>query len=550
MSLILDARSVAYHHARLREAVEELGPQIRDPHWRLTSGAIYQIVTKDERELVGAEDVEDEEFQPGAVAPFIPNDAQLHLLRSLWYRNVILKARQLGFTTLISLMWLDHAMWNANQNVGIIAQTERTASKIFRGKVLFAYERMPEVLRMAFPLKKQTAEELIWGHNGSSYIVAVTVRGETLHRLHISELGAISRDSPIKAQEAVEGSLPAVSPSGIAVIESTAEGMEGEFYEISSRAEQLDQQLHAKGRPLTKADYRFHFFAWHDNPLYIADPKTVTITSADHEYFDQVETAMKTRLSMPQRAWWVAMRDGWARGRTERMWKQYPSTPAECWQQTTEGVILAEELTRARLSHRITQVPFVRNVPVNTFWDIGSNDGTGVWFHQNVGLQHRFLRYIEGYFKGLDHFAIQADEWAASQGGVVWGRHFLPHDAEALRQGLRGPISPLQMLESLKPEWSFVIVPRVAELSHGIEKLRECFPTYWFDAEGCKDGLAHLQLYKRKFNKAVGGWTDEPVKDTHTEAPDALRQHAQGWTNPTVTAGSVPKRSSQRRRLA
>ncbi len=37
--------------------------------------------------------------------------------------------------------------------------------------------------------------------------------------LHISELGAIARDTPLKAAEAVEGSLPAVSPTGIAVLE-------------------------------------------------------------------------------------------------------------------------------------------------------------------------------------------------------------------------------------------------------------------------------------------------------------------------------------------
>lgn len=811
MSLILDPKTVAYHHGRLREAVEEIGPQLLDPVWRINSGLIYQIVTKDER---GAQDEEDQEFQPSAVQPFIPNDAQRHLMASLWYRNVILKARQLGFcldpntrvltadlrwvsisdlhagdelvavdeqppggrgsgrkmrtatvhaaaivqrdayritlddgrevictdqhpwltktaikqprwrsisgkgnaaegrikvgtsirwvtkpwadgdmadgwmggmldgegsmaqayasgaeinvsqrdgavwrrlcdyaaergysarieadaaerlnkhgkvpvpklcftrmdemfrligqtrptrfigrrfwegkelpgkrnggvgwatvveiehlglrdmidlqtstgtyiaegfvshnTTLISILWLDHAMWNANQNVGIIAQTERTASKIFRGKVLFGYEHMPECLRLAFPLKKQSAEELIWAHNGSSYTVAVSVRGETLHRLHISELGAISKESPIKANEAVEGSLPAVSPTGIAVIESTAEGMEGEFYEISTRAQHLDEQLHEHGRPLTRADYRFHFYAWHHHPPYVADPASVSISSGDHAYFDQVEREMKTRLSMEQRAWWVSMRDGWARGRTERMWKQFPSTPAECWQQTTEGVILANELTRARLTHRITKVPLTRGVPVNTFWDIGSRDGCCLWLHQNVGLQHRFLKYIEGQFSGFDTYVGMADAWAAEQGGVVWGRHFLPHDANAVHQEMRRAVSPLTMLEELKPGWEFVIVPRISEWFHGIQKLREAFDTYWFDAEGCKPGLDHMQLYKLKYNKAIGAFTDEPVK-LHTEAPDALRQHAQGWTNPTVTAGTVPRRNAVQRRRA
>lgn len=526
------------------EIVEELGRQILDPWWRITSGKLYQIITKDEREDEAEGD--DQADQPGVVVPFIPNLSQMTLLENLWYRNVILKARQLGFTTLISILWLDHAMWNANQSVGIIAQTKKTASKIFRGKVRFAYDHMPEVLRLAFPLRQQTAELLVWDHNSSSYEVSTSVRGDTLHRLHISELGAIARDTPLKAAEAVEGSLPAVSPTGIAVIESTAEGMKGEFYDISSRA----QRLHEADADLNRADYRFHFFAWHDNPAYRTDPAGVLISALDHEYFDKVETEMKAKLDPAQRAWWVSTRDGWARGRTERMWKQYPSTPAECWQQSTEGVIYAQELTLARLQGRIRKVPFVSNVPVNTFWDIGSRDGCAVWFHQHVGAEHRFLRFIEGWFKGLRHFIVEADRLSDANGGLVWGRHFLPHDAEALRQDVDAAISPLSKLEKLKPSWNFVIVPRVLDLQHGIDQVRDCFASYVFDEEGCKEGLAHIQSYRRKWNKAIGAWMEEPLKDAHTEAADALRQHAQGWTAPAIPAGSIPKRNPRHRRIA
>ncbi len=46
--------------------------------------------------------------------PFKPNHAQIKFLDRLWYRNIILKARQLGFTTLICVLWLDHALFNAN----------------------------------------------------------------------------------------------------------------------------------------------------------------------------------------------------------------------------------------------------------------------------------------------------------------------------------------------------------------------------------------------------------------------------------------------------
>lgn len=533
------------------EIAEELGNQVLDPWWRITSGALYQIVTKDEIDLedpdaeIAEGGIAEESNQPGVVVPFIPNEAQLRFLENIWYRNLILKARQLGFTTLVSLLWLDHAQWNANQNVGMIAQSKRTAAKILRGKVRFAYDRQPEVIRLAFPLRTANSEMLVWAHNNSTYEIATTMRGDTLHRLHISELGAIARDTPIKADEAVNGSLPSVSPKGIACVESTAEGMSGEFYEMST----ISERLYEQDAELTPEDYRFHFYAWHDHALYRRDPAGIFISATDHEYFDKVGLEMRKKIDLEQRAWWIAKRDGWARGRADRMWKQFPSTPKECWQLSTEGVIYAEQLTLARLQGRIRKVPFVSNVPVNTFWDIGSNDGTAVWFHQHVGSEHRFLRYVEGYVKGLAHFAILADKLSDEQGGIVWGRHFLPHDAEHLRQGETQPISALQILRKVKPSWNFVIVPRVAELQHGIEQTRAMFGSYVFDAEGCKEGLAHLQSYRRKFNRTIGGWMDEPIKDIHSEAADAIRQHAQGWRDPSIAAGSIAKRNPRHSRI-
>ena len=48
----------------------------------------------------------------------------------------------------------------------------------------------------------------------------------------------------------------------------------------------------------------------------------------------------------------------------------------------------------------------------------------------------------------------------------------------------------------------------------------------------CKDGLAHLAGYKKRWNRATSNWADEPVKNEHTEAADAYRQYAQGFRAP------------------
>lgn len=59
-----------------------------------------------------------DDAEDAQIMPFRPNRAQKRFIRRLWHRNLILKARQLGFTTLICLLWLDHALFNANQRCG------------------------------------------------------------------------------------------------------------------------------------------------------------------------------------------------------------------------------------------------------------------------------------------------------------------------------------------------------------------------------------------------------------------------------------------------
>lgn len=482
---------------------------LADPMWRICSGQLYKIMIK------GDADSE------GHVMPFRPNRAQKKLLHNIHYRNVILKARQLGFTTLIAIVWLDHALFVPDQRCGIIAHTLDDAAAIFRDKVKFAYQNLPEPIRAQFPLARDSAKELHFAHNNSAIRVATSMRGGTIHRLHISEMGKIAAKFPEKAVEIVTGSLPAVPMHGIAVIESTAEGQEGEFFNIATKAEAIADE----GRYPNDTEWMFHFYPWWDEPGYQMDPTGVRISPTEHAYFDGVEREMGCKISPRQRAWYISKRENDLGGDAEKMWREFPSTPAECWQKSTEGTYYAAQLARARGEGRITTIPHVQQVPVCTFWDIGSGDGTGVWLMQHIGMQSRFIRYIEGWGEGYAYYVKQLRET-----GFIFGPHYLPHDAVQERQLINTVGSPLEMLRQLAPDWTFRIVPRVDTIQNGIQLTRAKFQEAWFDADGCKDGLNHLTLYRKKWNARMGTWQDEPEKYSgHSEAADAFRQWAQGF---------------------
>ena len=170
---------------------DELEACLKDPLWRVCSGVLYKIIIKGD------------DGQDGLVINFKPNRSQRRLLANLWHRNVILKARQLGFTTLICILWLDTALFSENMRCGIIAQDREAAEVIFRDKVKFAYENLPEHLKKGMPLARDSASELLFAHNNSSIRVATSMRSGTIHRLHISEFGKICAKYPDKAVEVV-----------------------------------------------------------------------------------------------------------------------------------------------------------------------------------------------------------------------------------------------------------------------------------------------------------------------------------------------------------
>lgn len=509
--------NLALLHRRVPTTPEELAACLADPMWRLCSGQLYKIMVK-------SPDGDD-----GTIVPFVPNKAQRRLIRSLWHRNIILKARQLGFTTLVAIMWLDHALFNPDQRCGIIAQDREAAEAIFRDKVKLAYRSLPDEIRAARPLARDSASELLFSNN-SSIRVATSMRSGTIHRLHVSEFGKIGAKFPDKAKEVVTGSLPAVPLDGIAIIESTAEGQEGEFYKLTQRA----MAVHEQGRELTPRDYRFHFFPWWQDPAYRLETSGVPLTKDDEEYFAQIEAEMGITLDPEQRNWYVATREADFSSDEEKMWQEYPSTPEEAFKVSTEGTYYPKQLTAARKQKRIGRVPYVEGVPVNTFWDIGNSDGTAIWLHQRVGLEDRFIGFMENWGESYAHYVGELQKL-----GYLWGTHYLPHDADHKRQQGDTTASPREQLEAMTLGGSWEVVPRVDDLNHGINKTRAAFTTCWFDEAGCKKGLAHLAAYRKQWNEHAGCWSTHPRKDVHTEAADAFRQFAQGYTPPRQTSGKA-----------
>ena len=70
---------------------------------------------------------------------FMMTPEQLEYFEGMHTRNIILKARQLGFTTEVCIIQLDAALFESAK-CALIAHTLNDAKRLFREKVKYAYD--------------------------------------------------------------------------------------------------------------------------------------------------------------------------------------------------------------------------------------------------------------------------------------------------------------------------------------------------------------------------------------------------------------------------
>ena len=195
---------------------------------------------------------------------FTPNWAQMILLKEMHNRNIILKARQLGSTTFWCIYLLNKALFQPNTKIGIISYSLQSAHDIFAKIIKHAIRTLPGKIAELpqCQLVQDSAREVVFA-NGSSIRVDTTMRGGTLSALLITEFGKICARYPAKAEEIITGSLNSVPIDALCVIESTAEGASGRYYEMWKDA--WNNRHKGEYEPM---EWKPHFFSWHDHPEY------------------------------------------------------------------------------------------------------------------------------------------------------------------------------------------------------------------------------------------------------------------------------------------
>ena len=286
----------------------------------------------------------------GTVVPFRLNDAQRKLYAVAKrqqdagkpVRLIILKARQLGFSTLTEGLIFHACATRKNVNALIVAHREDATANLFRMSKLF-YDELPAPVKPM--LRASNAQELVFENPSKlrserearpglrSRIRCATAggrgigRSDTLQCVHLSEY-AFWPDGADGKASTLAGILQAVPslPGTMVVIESTANGFE-DF------KERWDAAVAGEN------DFEPVFFAWFENPDY--SMTVVPGTEWTPEERDLKAAYQLTDEQLQWRRWCIANNCG---GSLEMFRQEYPASPGEAFLHSGTGVFDNEQI--------------------------------------------------------------------------------------------------------------------------------------------------------------------------------------------------------------
>jgi phage terminase large subunit len=197
------------------------------------------------------------------------------------------------------------------------------------------------------------------------------------------------------------------------------------------------------------------------------------------------------------------------------------------------GAYYGKAMTKADQEGRICQLNVVPGYPINTAWDIGTDDPMAVWVFQVGPGWFHIIDYIEGSnVGGFEYFT----KWLAER-GYKGGLDFVPHDAKQHEPGASGGRTRIATLISLGRN------PTLCPTHKPIDRInatRRILPHCWFDEERCAIGLECLRSFKQDWDPINRVFLKTPKHDWASHGADAFGHLAVSVEFTAPLAGKKP----------
>lgn len=220
----------------------------------------------------------------GEEVPFIPNAVQERYAKEGTGKDIILKARQQGFSSFILAVFTTDFILKDNSRSVVVADIEENAQELL-DRVKQYIKSYEEINNTKIPLKYNSKTELFNAATGARYTIGTAKatefgRSKTISNLHLSEAAFYPNLGKI-----LKGAGNAVVPTGRFILETTANGY-NEFKSLYDES------------ALGNKDFEALFFKASDfySPEELESKRRSAITESDYlqEYPETAQDAFQT----------------------------------------------------------------------------------------------------------------------------------------------------------------------------------------------------------------------------------------------------------------
>lgn len=228
---------------------------------------------------------------------------------------------------------------------------------------------------------------------------------------------------------------------------------------------------------------------------------------------------------------------------------QLPSDLKRAWRKgdwsvyDVKGAYYSSAMKEARQEDRIGHVPYERHLAVNTYWDLGT---TAIWFGQEVGLEIRWINYLE--FQSLNIPIALGD---MKELGYEYGEHVFPHDMHVEESSGRTRLDTFIATygDVFKKTPNTRVNKRTPDVKDGINAVLVLMPRMRWDIQNCKQGIKAMENYRREWDDQLQTFKPFPRKDWASHGADAMRTFAEGYQEPVMYVHRPAQSSARTPRL-
>jgi phage terminase large subunit len=188
----------------------------------------------------------------------------------------------------------------------------------------------------------------------------------------------------------------------------------------------------------------------------------------------------------------------------------------------SQGYYYLKYLNDARETDRISIFPWIPDLPVYTYWDIGVGDSTAIWFLQWQDKIPTIIDFYYNFSVGIDHYASILLN--GSRAKYAYKQHVFPHDMINTEFGTGK--TRMEIAEGFFGRDKVTLGPKLS-FEDGIQASRSFIQKCRFDEnENTIKGIRALENYQREWSDERKEFSARPLHNWASHPADSFRYMA------------------------